>query len=200
MAKLHSVEPSLSDHNRNKMLAGALNSYVLIRPTYHPQDRPLHTTAFAYQANSAVRFGIIGTGGRGQYVGTLMAKDPNARITAICDIYPDRIDAAKTKIPGADKAKTYRDYHELLNDKDIDAVLIATPVFLHPEHFEAAVLAQSTSTARSPPAPMSPAASACSQRGKSATRPSASSSDSSSASARSTSRRTAISRAARSAR
>lgn len=100
------------------------------------------STAFAYQANSAVRFGIIGTGGRGQYVGTLMARDPNARVTAVCDLYPDRIDVAKTKIPGADQAKSYRDYRDLLNDKDIDAVLIATPVYLHPEHFEAAVFAR----------------------------------------------------------
>jgi len=100
------------------------------------------TTAFGYQANSAVSFGIIGTGGRGQYVGALMAKDPNARIAAICDLYPDRIDGAKTKIPGADKAATYRDYHKLLEDPAIDAVLISTPVFLHPEHFEAAILAK----------------------------------------------------------
>ena len=97
--------------------------------------------AFGYQANSAVRFGIIGTGGRGQYVGTLMAKDPNARVTAICDRYADRIDGAKTKVPGADKAVAYRDYRQLLDDPNVDAVLIATPVFLHPEHFEAAVLA-----------------------------------------------------------
>ena len=98
--------------------------------------------AFGYQANSAVNFGIIGTGGRGQYVGTLMANDRNARLTAICDLYPDRIDAAKTNIPGADKAAVYRDYHKLLADPNVDAVLIATPVFLHPEHFEAAIQAK----------------------------------------------------------
>jgi predicted dehydrogenase len=98
------------------------------------------STAFGYQANSAVRFGVIGTGGRGQYVATLMTKD--ARLTAICDKYADRIDAAKTKIPGADQAKTYRDYKQLLNDPDVDAVLISTPVFLHPEHFEAAIQAK----------------------------------------------------------
>lgn len=99
-------------------------------------------TAFGYQANSAVRFGIIGTGGRGQYVGTLMTKAPNSRLTAICDRYADRIDAAKTKVPGAESATTYRDYQKLLADPNVDAVLIATPVFLHPEHFEAAVLAK----------------------------------------------------------
>ncbi len=100
------------------------------------------STAFGSQANSAVSFGIIGTGGRGTYVGGHMAKDPNARITAICDLYPDRIDQAKTKIPGADKARTFRNYHDLLNQPDIDAVLITTPVYLHPEHFEASTLAK----------------------------------------------------------
>jgi len=96
-------------------------------------------TAFGSQANSAVSFGIIGTGGRGRYVGTHMAKDPNARLTAICDIYPDRIDTAKTQVPGADKARAFRNHADLLAQNDIDAVLIASPVFLHPEHFEAAV-------------------------------------------------------------
>lgn len=99
-------------------------------------------TAFSYQANSTIGFGIIGTGGRGQYVGTLMANDRNARLVAICDKYADRIDSAKTKVPGAGPVPAYRDYQELLNDNNVDAVLIATPVFLHPEHFEAAVLAK----------------------------------------------------------
>jgi myo-inositol 2-dehydrogenase / D-chiro-inositol 1-dehydrogenase len=96
-------------------------------------------TAFGSQANSAVAFGIIGTGGRGRYVGSHMSRDSQARLAAICDIYPDRIDSAKTEIPGGDKARVYRDYKEMLASPDIDAVLIATPVFLHPVHFEAAV-------------------------------------------------------------
>src|SRR5262249_50184648 len=99
-------------------------------------------TAFSYQANSKVSFGIIGTGGRGTYVGTHMTRDPNAKLVAICDIYPDKIDLAKTMIPGADAARAYRDLNELLAQSDIDAVLITTPVFLHPAHFEAAVKAK----------------------------------------------------------
>lgn len=77
--------------------------------------------ALGYQANSTVRFGIIGTGGRGQYVGSLMAKDANARVTAICDPYPDRIDGAKTKVPGADKAAVPRDYRKLLADPSVSS-------------------------------------------------------------------------------
>jgi len=98
-------------------------------------------TVFGAQANSAVGFGIIGAGARGQYVGGLMARDERARVVAICDIFDDRIDQARKRIAGADGAKVSRDYRQLLDDKNVDAVLISTPVYLHPEHFEAAVAA-----------------------------------------------------------
>ncbi len=48
-------------------------------------------------------------------------------------------DVAKTELPTGDKAKVYKDYRDLLADESLDAVLITTPVFLHAEHFEAAV-------------------------------------------------------------
>jgi len=96
-------------------------------------------TAFAAQANSQVALGIIGTGGRGRYVGTLFANDPRVRIAALCDIYHDQIDRAKTEIPGVERAPAFKNYQDLLSRTDLDAVLIATPVFLHPEHFEAAI-------------------------------------------------------------
>jgi myo-inositol 2-dehydrogenase / D-chiro-inositol 1-dehydrogenase len=96
-------------------------------------------TAFGAQANSQVALGIIGTGGRGRYVGTIFANDPRVRIAALCDIYHDQIDHAKTEIPSAERAPAFKNYQDLLARTDLDAVLIATPVFLHPEHFEAAV-------------------------------------------------------------
>ncbi len=117
--------------SRRRALAGAAANLMIL-----PSE-----TVFGSQANSAVSFGIIGTGGRGRYVGTHMARDPRARLTAICDVFPDRIDLAKTQVPGADKARAFRDYRDLLAQSDVDAVLIATPVFLHPEHFEAAAAA-----------------------------------------------------------
>ncbi len=117
--------------NRREALGSAAAVFTVLKPE----------TVFGSQANSAVSFGIIGTGGRGSYVGTHMSKDPNARLTAICDIFPDRVDQAKTRIPGADKARTFKNHEELLALKDIDAVLIASPVFMHPVHFEAAVKA-----------------------------------------------------------
>ncbi len=98
--------------------------------------------AFGFQANSAVSVGVIGTGNRGRYDAKIFAGDPRARITALCDLYPDQIDRAKTEIPAASGAKSYSRYQDLLADASIDAVLITTPVYLHPEHFEAAVAAK----------------------------------------------------------
>lgn len=118
--------------NRREALAGVTSGLLLTSSK----------TAFGSQANSAVTFGIIGTGGRGVYVGTHMANVAGTKLLAVCDIYPDRIDGAKTKIPTAQNAQVFRNYHDLLARQDIDAVLISTPVYLHPEHFAAAVAAK----------------------------------------------------------
>lgn len=87
------------------------------------------------QNNSALTVGVIGVGNRGSFVAGLFAKNEFARIAAVCDIYEDRIKEATAKFSGA---KVFRDHRELLAS-DVDAVLIATPAYLHPEHFEAAV-------------------------------------------------------------
>lgn len=99
-------------------------------------------TAFGFQANSAPGLGIIGTGNRGRYVGTIFAKDGRTRLAAICDIQDSSIAAAQKQVPGAAQARVYRDYQELLANPEVDCVLIATPIFLHPDHFEAAVNAR----------------------------------------------------------
>jgi myo-inositol 2-dehydrogenase/D-chiro-inositol 1-dehydrogenase len=53
-------------------------------------------------------------------------------VAALCDIKPDRLDEAATAA-ATHNSSTYRDYHELLARKDIDAVVIATPCDLHVE-------------------------------------------------------------------
>src|SRR5262249_55590778 len=117
---------------RRQALTGVATGMMIVKPD----------TAFGYQANSTVSFGIIGTGGRGIYVGTHMVNVTGTKLAAICDVFPDKIDNGKTKIPGGGAARAYRDYRELLAQSDIDAVLITTPVYLHPEHFEAAAQAR----------------------------------------------------------
>lgn len=91
-------------------------------------------------ANSVITVGLIGCGDRGILVARLLAKNPDARLVALCDLFDDRIANAKKEIPCED-ARVYKDYRQLLASK-VDAVIIATPVFLHPEHLEAAVAAK----------------------------------------------------------
>ena len=72
------------------------------------------------------------------YVSGIFAKHEYVKVTAICDVYEDRRKAALEKYSGA---RPFTDHRELLKS-DIDMVLIASPAFLHPEHFEAAVEAR----------------------------------------------------------
>ena len=52
--------------------------------------------AFGYEANSAVRLGLLGCGGRGTLVATSFAKNAGARVVALADIFPDQLALAKT--------------------------------------------------------------------------------------------------------
>jgi predicted dehydrogenase len=90
------------------------------------------------QANSALTVGLLGTGRRGTYVAGLFAKNEMARVTALCDVYEDQLAEGLKQFAGA---KTFKSHKEMLAS-DVDAVLIASPPFLHPEHFEAAVAAR----------------------------------------------------------
>lgn len=75
-----------------------------------------------------VRLGIIGPGSRGRFLMNLIKKNPKADMVALCDIYQPSIDEALKIAP---KAKVYDDYRKLLEDKNVDAVVIATPLYLH---------------------------------------------------------------------
>ncbi len=90
-------------------------------------------------ANGAVTVGVLGTGNRGTFVAAMLAKNTPGRVVALCDVVPEHMAAAQKEI-GVDNPRLYSDLHKLLAS-DIDAIVIATPVFLHAEHFEAAVKA-----------------------------------------------------------
>ncbi len=93
-----------------------------------------------FQANSKVSVGLIGSGGRGSYDASIVNADPRARVTALCDLYDDRLETATQKIK-ATGPKIYKDFEKMLASPDIDAVVIATPPFEHPRMLEAAVQA-----------------------------------------------------------
>ena len=94
-----------------------------------------HSTA----ANSAITVGVLGTGNRGTYVAATLAKNTPARVVALCDIFPAKMAAAAKSI-GVENPRLYQDFQKMLAS-DIDAVIIATPVFLHADHLEAALKA-----------------------------------------------------------
>lgn len=95
--------------------------------------------ASAYQSNERIRIGVIGPGRRGfgSHVKTLMKlrkeHGVNLDITAINDVYSVHRDRAVDfiKQETGQAPKTYQDYRDLLNDKDIDVVFIATPDHWH---------------------------------------------------------------------
>jgi predicted dehydrogenase len=89
-------------------------------------------TARVLGANDRVRLGIIGPGARGQELMKSFQAAPNAEWVAAADIYTRRFDEAKKIAPGI---KTVDDHRKLLEMKDVDAVIVATPLHCHSRHF-----------------------------------------------------------------
>ena len=86
-------------------------------------------------ANDRMRLGVIGCGERGRYDMGHFIDSNQVDVTALCDIYGDSIDRAQQAIvkarPGAPQAKSFKDHRQLLEFRDLDLVLIATPDHWH---------------------------------------------------------------------
>jgi myo-inositol 2-dehydrogenase/D-chiro-inositol 1-dehydrogenase len=110
-------------------------------------------TAFGYEANSAVRLGLLGCGNRGTSVATSFAKNTPARIVALADIFPDQLEKGRAHfdelngtlgVPRIDSKLLFRGYkafEEIASSKDVDAVQISTPPWFHVQHLDAVVAA-----------------------------------------------------------
>lgn len=94
-------------------------------------------TAFGYQGldlvepsqNEKVRVGLIGSGSRGLGLAMSLANVRNIELVACCDIIEEHL---KSGLKVADKdAKGYFDYQKLIDDPNVRAVIIATPLYLH---------------------------------------------------------------------
>ena len=80
-------------------------------------------------ANDRMRIGGIGTGGRCQYLLSLLNKGGGSQIVAICDVYKPHLEEAREKV--APEAREFTDYRKLLEAPDIDAVVIGAPDHWH---------------------------------------------------------------------
>ena len=88
--------------------------------------------------NDRVRFGLIGAGGRGLDIFKHALRAPNTQAVAVADVYTRRLEEAKQLAP---TIQTFTDFRRLLDDKSIDAVLIATPQHQHALNFVPAIQA-----------------------------------------------------------
>ena len=79
-------------------------------------------------ANERLRAGIVGAGGRGRYlIGQF--KEAGAEVAAVCDVYAPNLEAGVKEASSG--ARAFRDYRRLLDEKSIDAVIVATPDHWH---------------------------------------------------------------------
>ena len=91
----------------------------------YPQSRVLG-------ANDRVRVGMIGVGNRGQDLLNEVKAVPNVQLVAMADVYRGRFDEAKKMAPGI---LTFDDHRRLLDLKDVDAIIVASPLHTHARHF-----------------------------------------------------------------
>jgi myo-inositol 2-dehydrogenase/D-chiro-inositol 1-dehydrogenase len=104
-------------------------------------------------ANSAVRVGLLGCGGRGTEDAKNLIDTGGARVVALADMFQDQLDAARANFDKVQQAKGYaaleasqlfvgpKAYEQITASKEVDAMVIATPPYFHPRHLEAAVAA-----------------------------------------------------------
>jgi predicted dehydrogenase len=87
-------------------------------------------------ANDRVRLGVIGVGNRGDQLIDALVVHPDCQIVALCDVYEPYLGQAQKKVGG--QARLYADYRNMIDQKDIDAIVIATPDHWHALPFLAA--------------------------------------------------------------
>lgn len=97
-------------------------------------------TVFGSQANSTVELGLIGCGGRGNWISPLFIEHTGARFVATADVVKSKLQSTSAKLH-VDAGRSYYGpdaYRELAQSK-VDAVVIETPTYYHPMQAAAAV-------------------------------------------------------------
>src|ERR1700680_4872170 len=91
-----------------------------------------YPTARVLGANDRIRVGMIGVGDRGHDLLGQILSVHGVEVVAMADVYSRRRDQAKSRVPGI---QTLDDHRRLLDRKDIDAVIVASPLHIHSRHF-----------------------------------------------------------------
>ena len=91
-----------------------------------------YPTARVLGANDRIRVGMIGPGARGQELLSQLLKLPGAQLVAVADVYSRRRDEVKKLVPSVE---AFDDHRRLLDRKDIDGVIVASPLHIHARHF-----------------------------------------------------------------
>src|SRR6202142_2046004 len=91
-----------------------------------------YPTARVLGANERVRLAMIGVGQRGQELLKQTLGIPSVQVVAVADVYTRRFDEARKISP---VLQTVNDYRRILDMKDIDGVLVASPLHIHARHF-----------------------------------------------------------------
>ncbi|MGA8741854.1 MAG: Gfo/Idh/MocA family oxidoreductase [Terracidiphilus sp.] len=130
--------------NRRKFLqtgSGMVSGMLVLNPR----------AVFGYEANSAVRHGLLGCGNRGTSVATSFAKNTSARVVALADLFADNLAAGQDHFnklnaslgqPAVETKMLFKGphaYEQLAASPDVDLIQISTPPFFHVQHLEAAV-------------------------------------------------------------
>lgn len=135
----------MKTQNRRNFIktTGTIGAFTVVAPSL----------AFSYKANSAVRMGIIGCGGRGTNVISTMSRSSNINIVAMADIFGDKLDECRKKLNKVNEDKGFssipdkmafigsKSYLSLLEKSDIDAVLVSSPAYTHADFTLAAAMA-----------------------------------------------------------
>jgi predicted dehydrogenase len=108
--------------DRREFMTGVLGTAAAVSPGIPAAQQVLG-------ANDRVNLGWIGCGGRGTYDANLIQQIPNVEIIAVADVYEPHAQSARQKI--GSRCGAYHDFRKLLERKDVDAVLIATPDHWH---------------------------------------------------------------------
>ena len=124
------MSSTTSDGIERRDLLKAAGSVLLLRPE----------TVFGSQANSTVELGLIGCGGRGNWIAPLFIEHSGARFIAVADVIKSRLESTRNKLQ-VEPARAYYGPNAAreLAESRLDAVVIMTPTYYHPGQAAAAV-------------------------------------------------------------